>query len=285
MTPLLNHLLISSQTINPHTPLLLILHQNTYMPFICICMKPILIIHSSMQIPHTIMSMFFKLIWMPTLWPVLQSFGLSLGFKISPCHYYYSECHWPDHPTSIGIWKVPLLGSPDYILVQTFYTPTLPATILLPASIPLETVCHSYTSFANLNGQDCYLTLHGCNDIPDVTFPLQFQHCLLFTHTFQPPSPTTPPSQITECLCQVPSSTLFTIYFSWSTYQTTDFTSVASMTWTYQRMKCIAMQKVYHRFCPLLSLIILILNSLFSTLLTPPDSINFKTSMVGPTTV
>jgi len=105
----------------------------------------------------------------------------------------------PHHPIGIGFLKVPTHGSPDYLLVQTFYTPTLPATILSPASITTATGCQSYTSFANLNGRDCYLTLHGYSDNPDITFPLQFRNGLLFTRDLLSPSSTVSPELHTTC--------------------------------------------------------------------------------------
>jgi len=66
----------------------------------------------------------------------------------------------PHHPVGVGFVKVPISGIPDSLFVRTFYTPTLPATILSPASITSDTGYSGYTSFANLNGQDCSLTLH-----------------------------------------------------------------------------------------------------------------------------
>jgi len=115
----------------------------------------------------------------------------------------------PHHPIGIGFLKVPMHGSPDYLLVQTFYTPTLPAIILSPASITTATGCQSYTSFANLNSQDCYLTLHGYSDTSNITFPLQFRNGLLFTHNLLSPSSMISPKSHTACsLCSVVLATL-----------------------------------------------------------------------------
>jgi len=89
----------------------------------------------------------------------------------------------PHHPTGVGYLKVPTLGSPGYLLVRTFYTPSLPVTILLPASITSDAGCIGYTSFAKLDGHECCLTLHTASSTSDdITFPLQLQHGLLFTH-------------------------------------------------------------------------------------------------------
>jgi len=88
----------------------------------------------------------------------------------------------PHHLTSIGFLKVPIVGSPGFLSVCTFYTPSLPATILSPASITSDHGCVGFSSFAKLDGQQCCLTLHGHSPSIDVIFPLQLRHGLLFTH-------------------------------------------------------------------------------------------------------
>jgi len=67
------------------------------------------------------------------------------------------------HPTGIGFLRVPILDKPGFLLIHTFYTPSLPTTIISPSSITSETGCDGYSSFANLDGQKCCLTLHGCH--------------------------------------------------------------------------------------------------------------------------
>ncbi len=95
----------------------------------------------------------------------------------------------PHHPTGVGYLKVPTLGPPSFLLIRTFYTPSLLATILSTASITSDAGCIGYTSFAKLDGQDCYLTLHGSPPVSDeIVFPLQFCHGLLFTHALIAPS-------------------------------------------------------------------------------------------------
>jgi len=65
------------------------------------------------------------------------------------------------HPTGIGYLKVPTVESPGYASVWTFYTPSLPATTISPASIVSDLDCSRYSSFANLlDGQNSCLTLH-----------------------------------------------------------------------------------------------------------------------------
>jgi len=112
----------------------------------------------------------------------------------------------PHHPVGVGFVKVPISGIPNSLLVRTFYTPTLPATILSPASIASDTGYSGYTSFANLNGQECSLTLHDCYQKSPITFPLQFRHGLLFTHALTPPKlPSNPCSH--DCDCPRPRMT------------------------------------------------------------------------------
>jgi len=90
----------------------------------------------------------------------------------------------PHYPIGIGYLKVPTIDPPGYTSVRTFYTPSLPVTILSPTSIASNLKCLGYSSFANLEGQNCCLTLHGSEDTK-ITFPLQLQHGLLFTQTLQ----------------------------------------------------------------------------------------------------
>jgi len=118
----------------------------------------------------------------------------------------------PHHPISVGFVKVPISGVLDSLFVCTFYTPMLPATILSPASITSDTGCSGYTSFANLNGPDCSLTLHDCDQKSTITFPLQFHHGLLFTHALAPPRTLSNPCPH-DCECplhQVNSAHLLT---------------------------------------------------------------------------
>jgi len=90
----------------------------------------------------------------------------------------------PHYPTGVGYLKIPTIDPPGYASVRTFYTPSLPATILSPTSTASDLKCLGYSSFANLDGQNCCLTLHGSEDTK-ITFPLQLQHGLLFTQTLQ----------------------------------------------------------------------------------------------------
>ena len=79
----------------------------------------------------------------------------------------------PHQPTGIGFLKVPTLGLPGFLMIRTFYTPSLPATILSPASITSDAGYISYTSFAKLDSQDCCLMLHGSPSVSDdIVFPL-----------------------------------------------------------------------------------------------------------------
>jgi len=92
----------------------------------------------------------------------------------------------PHYPVGIGYLRVPTLGSSgSFTLVRTFYTPTLPATILSPCSIATDLGGEGYSSFANLDGTECRLTIHGRQSDQSVTFPLRLQHSLLFTQALQ----------------------------------------------------------------------------------------------------
>jgi len=50
------------------------------------------------------------------------------------------------HPIGIGYLKVPIIEALGYLTVWTFYTPSLPATILSPTSIALDLHCLGYSS-------------------------------------------------------------------------------------------------------------------------------------------
>jgi len=68
----------------------------------------------------------------------------------------------PHHPTGIGYLRVPVLESPGFTSVCTFYKPLLPATILSPMSIASDLHSLGYSSFANLDGQHCCLRIQIC---------------------------------------------------------------------------------------------------------------------------
>jgi len=110
----------------------------------------------------------------------------------------------PHHLTGIGFLKVQIVGSPGFLFVHTFYTPSLPATILSPASITSNHGCVGFSSFAKLDGQQCCLTLHGHSPSIDVMFPLQIHHGLLFTHALIHPSPDSVPSTLMQCIYSEP---------------------------------------------------------------------------------
>jgi len=107
----------------------------------------------------------------------------------------------PHQLHGIGYLKIPILGHPDTILVCTFYMPSLPATIISPSSIASNAGCLCYSSFAQLDGQSCCLTLHGCCDTPDITFPLHLQQGLLYTQTLKSPPAQSKSSSIMQCTC------------------------------------------------------------------------------------
>jgi len=94
----------------------------------------------------------------------------------------------PHHPTGVGHLRVPTLGAPGFIMVCTFYMPSLLATSLSPAAITSDSGCLGYSSFAHLDGHDCCLTLHGSTSTANITFLLQLCHGLLFMHALFLPS-------------------------------------------------------------------------------------------------
>jgi len=94
----------------------------------------------------------------------------------------------PHHPTGIGFLRVPTLGVPGFLMVCTFFMPSLLTTILSPAAITSDSDCLGYSSFSHSDGHDCCLTLHGPASAANITFPLQLCHGLLLMHALSLPS-------------------------------------------------------------------------------------------------
>jgi len=107
----------------------------------------------------------------------------------------------PHHPTVIGYLKVSTLGISGFLMVCTFITISLLATILSPAAITSDSGCLGYSSFTCLDGHDCCLTLHGPTSTVNITFPLQLCHGLLFTHALSLPSSHISSVLAQQCLC------------------------------------------------------------------------------------
>ncbi len=145
----------------------------------------------------------FVLIWMLGQWRVLLI--ILISYRISN--------HYMDQLLLCGLQMIHLIILPvsdisqfpflsHLVLPQfawTFYTPSLPATILSPMSIASDLKCLGYSSFANLDGKNCCLTIHG-HDGNKITFPLQLQHGLLFTQQLHRPKPLL---SSPNCLCPV----------------------------------------------------------------------------------
>ena len=86
------------------------------------------------------------------------------------------------HPTAHGFLRVPTDSISGFCMVQCYYTPTLPATILSPHAMGRQLHCRGYTSISNFDGTDCSLSLHHCRRVSeDVTFPLTLVRGLLYT--------------------------------------------------------------------------------------------------------
>ena len=86
------------------------------------------------------------------------------------------------HPTAHGFLRVPTDSISGFRMVRSYYTPTLPATILSPHAMGRQLHCRGYTSISNFDGTDCSLSLHHCRRVSeDVTFPLTLVRGLLYT--------------------------------------------------------------------------------------------------------
>ena len=86
------------------------------------------------------------------------------------------------HPTAHGFLRVPTDSASGFRMVRSYYTPTLPATILSPSAMGGQFHCRGYTSISNFDGNDCSLSLHHCRRVSeDVTFPLTLVRGLLYT--------------------------------------------------------------------------------------------------------
>jgi len=66
----------------------------------------------------------------------------------------------PHYPIGSGYLHVAAHTAAGYIMVPTFYTPTLPATIVSPSDLGSKLGCLSFTTFASLSDMECCLTLH-----------------------------------------------------------------------------------------------------------------------------
>jgi len=66
----------------------------------------------------------------------------------------------PHYPVGMGFLRLPAHTTLGYVMVPTFYTPTLPATILSPSELGDKLRCQLFTCFTSFDNANCSLTLH-----------------------------------------------------------------------------------------------------------------------------
>ena len=105
-----------------------------------------------------------------------------IALKVADDHAHY--------PQKVGFLHV--LTTDDaygYRMVHTYFTPTLPATIISPYAMGHQFHCRTYSSYSSLVSSDSHLGLHHCRHVSeDIHIPLQMVHGLLFTQLLIPPT-------------------------------------------------------------------------------------------------
>jgi len=95
----------------------------------------------------------------------------------------------PHHPIGIHFLCLPAHNTSGFVMVSTFYRPTLLATILSPSDLGSKLDCQSFTSFTSFDNNNCSLTLHHCQHCSqDIWIPLIVVCGLLYTAPFHKPS-------------------------------------------------------------------------------------------------
>jgi len=95
----------------------------------------------------------------------------------------------PHYPVGLDFLHVTADTDIGYVMVPTFYTPMLPATIISPSNLGSRLGCTSFTTFASLTETNCSITLHHCRRrTQDIRIPLMFVCGLLYTATLHCPS-------------------------------------------------------------------------------------------------
>jgi len=112
-------------------------------------------------------------------WPFLSS---TMTLKVAD--------NTPHYPVGIGFLHLPAHNTAGFVMVSTFYMPTLPATILSPGDLGSKLDCQSFTSFTSFDNINCSLTLHHRqHQCQDIQIPLIVICGLLYTLPFhKPPS-------------------------------------------------------------------------------------------------
>ena len=115
------------------------------------------------------------------------------NFKEKPgCTLRVADDH-PHYPTGTGFVRVPSDDACGYREIRCYYTPTLPATILSPASMCKQFQCSSYSSLTHFGDGTSSVSLHHCKRISqNVVFPLIPVRGLLYTSPLIPVPPSAP---------------------------------------------------------------------------------------------
>ena len=93
------------------------------------------------------------------------------------------------YPTHVGYLRVPTSSLSGYTDIRTYYTPSMPSTILSPSAISKAYKCEGHSSFASNIDDTCSVTLHHClDDKRDIHFQLQNIRGLLFTQSLIKPT-------------------------------------------------------------------------------------------------
>ena len=93
-----------------------------------------------------------------------------------------SRAHIPTHTGKMYLQTT----SARPVIVQCFYTPSLPATILSPTSIAKRERGTGYSATANLSGKDCTVTIHKQHEREDIRVPCWLKQGLLFADIIKP---------------------------------------------------------------------------------------------------
>jgi len=95
----------------------------------------------------------------------------------------------PHYLVDLGFLRVTADMDLGYVMVPTFYTPTLLATIISPSDLGSKMGCASFTTFASLTDKDCSITLHHCCwRSQDICIPLTVVWGLLYTAALHRPT-------------------------------------------------------------------------------------------------
>ena len=141
------------------------------------------------------------LLWHPCMYPA--------SMHVPALH--VADTH-PHYLTGEGYLCVPDLQG-GHMLIQCFYTPSLPATILSPDAAGHELGCQGWSCFSHFFGGSCFIRLHHCcHTSGDCVLPATPIHGLLYSEPLVPPltpadcaHPHPHPKLHVQCLASSPS--------------------------------------------------------------------------------